>query len=94
MVFVDSPPVVPVADARSLAARADLVLLVVRSGHTSRRALARTYELLGSGNGVPMAAILNGVTPSVEKEYGYGGRQYKRYYRSSGPGVDEPQDQG
>jgi len=91
--FVDSPPVVPVADARSLAAEADLVLLVVRSGHTNRRALARTYELLGGGNGVPIAAVLNGLMPSVEKAYGYGDRRYRVYYRSGGPGEDGPQDQ-
>ena len=94
VVFVDSPPVIPVADARSLAAGADLVLLVVRSGHTGRRALARTYELLGGGNGVPIAAVLNGLVPSVEKKYGYHGRRYKRHYRSSAPGADEPKKQG
>ncbi len=91
-VFVDSPPVMLVADARSLAVKADLVLLVVRSGHTSRRALARTYELLRDGNGVPIAAVLNGLPPSVEKECGYGDRRYKRYYGSDGPGGNGPQD--
>ena len=94
VVFVDSPPVVPVADARSLAVRMDLVLLVVRSGHTGRRALARTYDLLGGGNGVPMAAVLNGLAPSVGEELGYGGRRYERYYRSNAPGADEPKRQG
>jgi capsular exopolysaccharide synthesis family protein len=85
VVWVDSPPVMPVADARVLVTEADLVLVVVRSTSTRRKALARTYELLGGGNGAPIAAVLNGLGPSVEKAYGYYGRSYERHYRARPP---------
>ena len=61
------------------------MLVVVRSTTTRRKALARTYELLGGGNGAPVAAVLNGLGSSVEKAYGYYGRSYERHYRARPP---------
>ncbi len=88
-VWVDTPPVMAVADARSIAPAADLVLLVVRSARTGRRALQRTYELLGGGDGRRMMVVLNGVATSVAKGYGYRDRRYDRYYGSPKPSAVE-----
>jgi capsular exopolysaccharide synthesis family protein len=79
-VWIDSPPVMPVGDARGLAPAADLVLVVVRSVVTRRRALKRTCELLTSESGRAVAAVLNCVPRSAEHQVGY--RYQSRYYTS------------
>jgi capsular exopolysaccharide synthesis family protein len=80
VVLMDSPPVIPVADARDLTPLADFVLVVVGAGKTRRRALERTCELLGVRNGGRIGVVINNVTPSLEKQYGYS--RYGYSYRS------------
>ena len=80
VVLMDSPPVIPVADARDLTPLADLVLVVVGAGKTRRRALERTCELLGVRDGRRIGVVINNVTPSLEKQYGYS--RYGYSYRS------------
>jgi len=82
LVWIDSPPVILVADARNLAPHADLVLMVVRSASTRRRAAARAWSLLGGSDGVRMATVLNGVPQSVEKQSGYYYGRCKDYYKA------------
>jgi len=60
-VVIDTPPLIPFADARALAPLADAVILVSRSGSTTREAVRRSIEVL-SGSGTPIVSIvLNGV---------------------------------
>jgi capsular exopolysaccharide synthesis family protein len=88
IVWIDSPPVMLVADSRTLVPLADLILLVVRSTSTRRRELERTYELVVTAAGAcedptaaaKIVAVLNGVPYAVSKQYGYYRSAYGRYY--------------
>jgi Mrp family chromosome partitioning ATPase len=50
IVLIDSPPVLPVADALILSGYADTVLLVVAAGHTRRAELRRAVEKLAQAS--------------------------------------------
>jgi capsular exopolysaccharide synthesis family protein len=54
-VVIDSPPVLPLADGRFLAALTDAVVLVVREAHTRREEL---QESLAALKGAPLAGII------------------------------------
>jgi capsular exopolysaccharide synthesis family protein len=60
-VILDAPPVLPMADARVLGAKADGVVLVVRAGRTSRNHLKRVCSVLESSGSRVLGAVLNGV---------------------------------
>jgi capsular exopolysaccharide synthesis family protein len=83
IVLIDSPPVLPVADAVVLSQLVDAVLIVARVGTTTRRGISRTLELLRGVEAPLVGSVLNGV--SDEGAYGYGD-QYYVYYNSSAPG--------
>jgi capsular exopolysaccharide synthesis family protein len=72
-VVIDSPPVLPVADALSLAQMANATLLVARAGVTPREAIEDSVRLLGLDN--VLGVILNGGI-GVNQLYA----NYKRYY--------------
>jgi len=76
IIIVDSPPVLPVADPSIIAAQADGVLLVVRSGKTQRRTVLQAQELLKKSK----ANILGCVLTHVEY-YLPGYYRYYHYYR-------------
>ncbi len=61
VVVLDSPAVLPAADAEVIGPRADGVLVVVRAGKTDRRALARTRQRLERIGVRVIGAVLNGV---------------------------------
>ncbi len=79
-VIIDSPPVVLVADSKVVAARCDIVLLVVRAEKTTRRLMQHANDSLTSVGGHVLGAIVNDVAPQHGR-YGYG-----RYYGSYGYG--------
>jgi capsular exopolysaccharide synthesis family protein len=83
-VIIDSPPLLPVTDAQVLASRADVTLLVVAHGETSRRGLARSLELLHQVGAPVAGTVLNLVTTTR----GYGTYTYDEAYgeRSSSRG--------
>lgn len=77
LVIVDSPPLLPVADATILARYVDSTVLVVCSNSTSKRSLNRSLEILDQADAPLEGLVLNDVE---EKEmyagtygYGYGG---------------------
>jgi succinoglycan biosynthesis transport protein ExoP len=76
LVLIDSPPVLPVADAMILSSYADGVLLVAASGQTRRGELRRTIEKLAQAGAPAVGCVLNKV--SALQGYGsYGG--YRPY---------------
>ena len=76
-IILDSPPILPVADACLLAAWADAVILVVRAGVTRKDVLAAAVQRLGNGRAIGM--VLNGIDQRLGSPYGgYAG------YRGSG----------
>jgi len=69
-IIVDSPPILPYADGRAIAAFADGVILVGRSGVSTRQAMGRCLELLDQVRSAPvLEVVLNGVDFS-SPEYG------------------------
>lgn len=61
-IILDSPPALPFADVRILSPLADGIVLVGRSGATTRDAMARTKDILSEAQGAPILNIvLNGV---------------------------------
>jgi capsular exopolysaccharide synthesis family protein len=57
--IIDAPPVIPVVEAAMLAAKVDLVVMVVRAGVTPRAAVDAAIERMGTHTQVSL--VLNGV---------------------------------
>ncbi|HYD16515.1 MAG TPA: polysaccharide biosynthesis tyrosine autokinase [Candidatus Nanoarchaeia archaeon] len=86
-ILIDTPPLLAVADARILVTMTDMVLLVVRSGMTTRNSLKRASELLRTA-GVRIAGTvvnaLNADSAEFHEYYGTYGSDYGRgYYHES-----------
>jgi Mrp family chromosome partitioning ATPase/capsular polysaccharide biosynthesis protein len=72
VVILDSPPVLPVADASVLAAYGAAVVLVVRAGATRSRAARTAKNILDQARVPGMGVVLNWVSrSSLGYEYGY-----------------------
>jgi len=82
-IIIDTPPVLPFAEARTLARLADTVVLVVKEGCLSKHELGDTIEALGGANvaGVVFsqaspggAGIRHGGYGNYQSYYGYAAR--------------------
>ena len=72
IVIVDSPPVLPVADALVLSRLADATLLVANAKRTRRDELADAYEALDQAGARVVGTILNQASADLGYGYGYG----------------------
>jgi exopolysaccharide transport family protein len=82
-IVVDTPPALSVTDAVVLSQRADAVVLVIRSGHTTKQALRRARDILARVNAKVVGVLLNAVdlsSPDYYYYYEYQGK-YSRYYQ-------------
>ena len=85
-VVIDSPPVLPFSDARSLALACDAVILVSRYGSTTRRSITLSAEILSDMQVPLMGVVLNDMDLSSADfhyfHYGYSWRrtEYKSEY--------------
>jgi Mrp family chromosome partitioning ATPase len=85
LVLLDTPPLVPVADASGLIPLADGILLVVMSGKTPRPLLARARELcLGMGGHI-LGLVVGNAEEANPDSYGKG---YYQAYVTQPPGKD------
>ncbi len=88
LVVLDAPPVLPTADARILARKADFTVLVARWRATPYQAIESAMYVL-SGNNVEVGGIvLNQVDMKQQARYGYGDiayhfNSYRTYYLDS-----------
>ncbi|UCC51190.1 MAG: polysaccharide biosynthesis tyrosine autokinase, partial [Anaerolineaceae bacterium] len=73
VVLIDSPPILPVADTKILAAKADGVLLVLRSGHTRSQAAQDAANVLRQVGAHLIGVVLNAVPRQRDSYYGYYG---------------------
>jgi polysaccharide biosynthesis transport protein len=83
-VVVDTPPSLSVTDAVVLSPRADAVVLVIRSGQTTKQALRRSRDILAQVNAKVVGVLLNAVdlsSPDYYYYYEYQGK-YAQYYRT------------
>ncbi|MGI9103760.1 MAG: GumC family protein [Terriglobales bacterium] len=82
-IFLDSPPILTVTDPMLLTINADAVLLVVRSGRTTKAAVRRAEMMLRQVNAPVMGFVLNGVdltSPDLYHYYYYGSKYYRGGY--------------
>lgn len=86
MVFIDAPPILPVADATEVSTLVDGVVLVYTVGKIGRGVLKRAKTSLGNVGGKVVGVILNNVKPEAGPDYFKYHTQY--YY---GPDKDEQQ---
>jgi polysaccharide biosynthesis transport protein len=83
-VVLDSPPIIPFAEARWLSANADGIVLVARCSTTTRKAMMRSMEILEEARGSVLGVVLNGANLHSEYyAYGPGQRYYKQYQGTS-----------
>lgn len=91
-IVIDSPPTLSVTDAVVLSPRADAVVLVIRSGQTTKQALRRSRDVLMQVNAKLVGVLLNAVdlsSPDYYYYYEYKGK-YAQYYRDEdSSGYDE-----
>jgi len=74
-ILLDTPPVLLFVDADQLAAQADGVMLVVRSGKTQRKAVTRAMEIISKH---PVVGIVfNDMRPTPMDRYSYYGYDYR-----------------
>jgi polysaccharide biosynthesis transport protein len=88
-IIVDTPPTLSVTDAVVMSTRADAVVLVIRSGQTTKQALRRARDLLMQVNARVAGVLLNAVdltSPDYYYYYEYQGKYGHRYYQEE----DEP----
>jgi len=83
-VIFDTPPALSVTDSILLSVDMDAVVLVIRSGNTTKAALRRTRELLGQVNARVLGVVVNAVdvdSPDYYHYYYYGSKYggYGRY---------------
>ena len=81
-IVVDTPPALSVTDAVVLSPRADAIVLVIRSGHTTKQALRRSRDILMQVNAKLSGVLLNAVdlsSPDYHYYYEYQGK-YAGYY--------------
>ena len=80
LILIDTPPVLPAADAAILSAKVDGVVLVYEIGRTARGALKRTKVQLENVNAKILGVVLNSLKAELNTdykdfrytEYGYG----------------------
>jgi capsular exopolysaccharide synthesis family protein len=83
-IVVDTPPTLSVTDAVVTSTRADAVVLVIRSGQTTKQALRRARDILMQVNARVSGVLLNAVdlrSPDYYYYYEYQGKYGHRYYR-------------
>jgi polysaccharide biosynthesis transport protein len=93
-IVVDTPPTLSVTDAVVLSPRADAIVLVIRSGQTTKQALRRSRDILMQVNAKVSGVLLNAVdlsSPDYYYYYEYQGK-YSRYYRDDVAHDDEDGD--
>jgi len=85
MVLIDSPPVLPVADALLLSPLVDGIVLVAAAGTTSRRDLRRAHDTLDLVHAPVLGTVLNRVPARGRRAHAY------RCELSPGPGIAPPE---
>lgn len=92
-IVIDTPPALSVTDAVVLSPTVDSVILVIRSGQTTKQALRRARDLLMQVNARVTGVLLNAVdlrSPEYYYYYEYRGKYGARYYRETPGTPKEP----
>ena len=81
-VLIDSPPMLALSDARVIARLADAVILVLRSGRTTRESAAAARNQLVEDGAPLIGSILTDCNPKSEGSWKYAYDGYCKYYSS------------
>jgi exopolysaccharide/PEP-CTERM locus tyrosine autokinase len=79
-VIIDTPPILPFAESRTLARLADMVVLVVMEGKLSKYELRETMEALSGAN--VAGAVYNQATQASSSNRFSGYAKYQYYYKA------------
>ena len=85
-IVIDSPPTLSVTDAVVMSTSADAVVLVIRSGHTTKPALRRARDILLQVNARVCGVLVNAVdlnSPDYYYHYEYQGKYGRGYYQEN-----------
>ncbi len=88
VIVVDSPPVLPVADAATIMAHTDGVIVVARTGKTDRTKLLDATQIVTRAGGRLLGVVLNRQKPS-DSPY-----EYSHYYSYRAEGSSVPESAG
>jgi Mrp family chromosome partitioning ATPase len=93
-VIIDTPPALTVTDPVILSVEADSIILVIRSGKTTKDALRRAGELLWQVNARVIGVVVNGIDLRSPDHYYYyyGAKAGGSYYNSETSAPDEKID--
>ena len=72
-ILLDSPPVLPVADARMLVGQVDGTILTIRASYTPRSEAAESLSLITASGGKLFGTVLNRIKPRLGSYYKYSG---------------------
>jgi len=75
LVLVDSPPVLPVADALTVAGMVDATILVAAADSSSRRGVRRSVQMLRQVGAPLVGTVLNNATTAGGMSFGYYGAE-------------------
>jgi len=86
-IVIDTPPALSVTDAVLLSVEADSVILVIRSGQTTKAALRRVRDLLSHVNARITGVVVNAfdLRSGSSYYYQYDSKYYGRYYEDDAP---------
>ena len=86
-IVIDTPPALSVTDAVLLSVEADSVLMVIRSGQTTKAALRRVRDLLSHVNARITGVVVNAfdLHSGSSYYYQYDSKYYGRYYEEMTP---------
>jgi polysaccharide biosynthesis transport protein len=89
-IVIDSPPVMPVADARVIAAMTDATILVLRAEHSTRRLSIAARNELWRVRAPRLGLVVNRVPTGSQSSYnyGYGSTGYDSYAAYGGELAD------
>jgi non-specific protein-tyrosine kinase len=76
-VLIDAPPLLPFADAASIAPCSDGAILIVRHGRTRTEHVRRATEALQAVDVPVLGSLLTMAPRATNPEYGYGYRYYR-----------------
>jgi len=88
-ILVDAPPVMPVADARILAAACDVAILVLRADKSTRKSCRQARDILSGVDAHVIGVVVNDVTQG-KNHYGY--CYYGGYSHRQNPNKDSRRD--
>lgn len=86
-VLIDSPPLLPVSDARILSRYVDGTMLIATVEKTSKRSLVRALELLEQVDAPLVGVVLNGLDAHAAYAEGYGSASYAEGSLTAGEGL-------